>query len=99
MAIKWYLSHQDTNWERTSIEEEAQLTEIDLSADPGFHVLAIRRGTHYLYNPRKYVVLHADDQVIANGPEEGEHRLVALFGFELVDDEDTGTSELVPLDP
>jgi len=75
------------------------LGELDLSADPGFHVLAIRRDTTYLYSPRKYVVLHAGDHVIASGPEEGEHRLASLFGFTLVDDEETGTSELIPLAP
>ena len=73
------------------------LGELDLSADPGFHVLAVRRGAKYLYNPRKYVVLHAGDHVIASGPEEGERRLASLFGFTLVDDEDTGISELVPI--
>jgi len=75
------------------------LGELDLSTDPGFHVLAIRRDTTYLYSPRKYVVLHAGDHVIASGPEEGEHRLASLFGFTLVDDDETGTSELVPLAP
>ena len=75
----------------------ATLGALDLSADPGYQILAIRRGSTYLYNPKKYVVLHAGDYVIASGPEEGERRLAGLFGFELVDDADTGTSELVPL--
>ena len=70
---------------------------LGLSGDPGFLVLAIRRGTTYLYNPRKYVVLHAGDEVIASGPEEGQERLAARFGFHLLEDEETGVDELVPL--
>jgi uncharacterized protein with PhoU and TrkA domain len=74
------------------------LGSLSLSVDPGFHVLAIRRGGTYLYNPRKYGVLHAGDEAIASGPEEGQGRLVARFGYHLVENDDTGVDELVLLD-
>lgn len=70
---------------------------LELSVEPGFHVLAIRRGSTYLYNPRKYVVLHSGDEVIASGPEEGQERLAERFGLVLVEDDETGVDELVPL--
>lgn len=70
---------------------------LGLNLDPGFHVLAIRRGSSYLYNPRKYVVIHAGDEVLASGPEEGQERLAARFGYVLVEDDETGIDELIPL--
>jgi len=37
----------------------ASLGDLQLDVDPGFHVLAVRRGGRYLYRPRGHVVLRA----------------------------------------
>ena len=72
------------------------LSEANLELETGFYLLAVRRGGRYLYRPRGRVRLEADDALIAIGPDEGHSRLAALAGFRLVDDEETGKSELVP---
>jgi hypothetical protein len=41
------------------------------------------------------VRLCAGDALIASGPDEGRSRLAELCGFRLVDDEETGETELV----
>jgi uncharacterized protein with PhoU and TrkA domain len=57
--------------------------------------LAVRRGGGYLYRPRGQVCLSAGDDVIASGPDEGQALLAAMFGWELVEN-DEGEDELVP---
>jgi uncharacterized protein with PhoU and TrkA domain len=72
------------------------LRTLALETETGFYLLAIRRGGRYVYRPRLDVVLRADDELIATGPDEG-HRLVAeLCGYVLVEDDETGEDELVP---
>lgn len=73
------------------------LRELDFSTEPGFLVLAIRRGGRYIYRPRGFVALAAGDQLIASGPEEGTELLAARCGYRLVEDEDTGQFEFEPL--
>ncbi len=73
------------------------LRELDFSTEPGFLVLAIRRGGRYIYRPRGFVTLAAGDQLIASGPEEGTELLAARCGYRLVEDEDTGQFEFEPL--
>src|SRR5690606_29254064 len=46
------------------------LADLQLNIDPGFHVLAVRRGGRYLYRPRGGVHLRAGDELIASGPDE-----------------------------
>jgi uncharacterized protein with PhoU and TrkA domain len=65
--------------------------------DTGFHLLAIRRGGRYLYRPRGRVLLQAGDEVLAAGPWEGRRALAEQCGFHLVEDDDTGAVELVPV--
>jgi len=74
---------------------DATLKDLQLNIEPGFTVLAVRRGGGYLYRPRGRVRLVADDEVIASGPEEGQSLLAAMCGWELVED-DEGDDELVP---
>jgi uncharacterized protein with PhoU and TrkA domain len=64
--------------------------------ETGFYVLAIRRSGRYVYRPRGAVTLHAGDEIIASGPDEGQARLAELGGFRLREDDDTGQIELVP---
>jgi uncharacterized protein with PhoU and TrkA domain len=77
----------------------ATLMELQLDVDPGFHVLAVRRGGRYLYRPRGHVELRAGDELIASGPDEGHPLLAARLGWRLEEDEDTGQERLEPLEP
>ena len=77
-----------------SAADGSALGSLGLAVDPGYHVLAVRRGGGYLYNPPKSVVLGVGDEVLASGPEEGRERLAALCGYLLEIDEETGMIEL-----
>ena len=68
-----------------------------LGDDTGFHLLAIRRGGRYLYRPRGRITLVAGDEVLASGPRDGRAALAEQCGFRLVEDDDTGAVELVPV--
>jgi uncharacterized protein with PhoU and TrkA domain len=72
------------------------LKELQLETETGFYLLAIRRGGRYLYRPRRGVVLHAGDELIATGPDEGHPLLAELCGYRLIEDDETGEEELVP---
>jgi hypothetical protein len=50
-----------------------------------------------LYRPRKEVVLQAGDELIATGPDEGHTLLAQLCGYELIEDDETGADELIPV--
>jgi len=69
----------------------------ELGNDTGFHLLAIRRGGRYLYRPRGRIKLEAGDEVLASGPRDGRAALAEQCGFRLVEDDDTGAVELVPV--
>ncbi len=73
------------------------LAEANLELETGFYLLAVRRGGRYIYRPRGRARLEAGDALIASGPDEGHCRLADLCGFTLVDDEETGETELVPV--
>jgi uncharacterized protein with PhoU and TrkA domain len=77
-----------------SAADGSALGSLGLAVDPGYHVLAVRRGGGYLYNPPKSVVLGVGDEVLASGPEEGRERLAALCGYLIEIDEETGMIEL-----
>ena len=72
------------------------LRDLQMETDTGFYLLAIRRGGRYLYRPRKDTVLLAGDELIAPGPDEGQHLLARRCGYELIEDDETGEDELVP---
>ena len=76
-----------------SVAEGKTLAELQLDIEPGFWLLAIRRDNRYLYRPRGWVVLEADDDLIATGPHEGRGRLAELCGWSMVEDEDDPTAE------
>ncbi len=75
----------------------ARLGELQLDIDPGFHVLAIRRGGRYVYRPRGREILRSGDEMIASGPGEGETILAEMCGWRLVEDDETGRDALVPV--
>jgi uncharacterized protein with PhoU and TrkA domain len=81
-----------------STADGASLGDLQLNIDPGFHVLAIRRDARYLYRPRGAVRLHAGDELIATGPDEGRPMLAQLLGWQFVErDDDTGAFDLEAL--
>ena len=77
--------------------EQALLSELQLNIEPGFTVLAIRRGGQLLYRPRGRVRLLAGDELIASGPDEGRERLARRCGWHLVDPDGDGEMELEPV--
>jgi uncharacterized protein with PhoU and TrkA domain len=80
-----------------SMVDGRSLLELRLDIEPGFHLLAVRRGGRYLYRPQGHVVLYAGDELIASGPDEGQVLLAERCGWRLVEDEETGEQDLIPL--
>ena len=78
-----------------SAVDGATLSELQLNIEPGFNVLAVRRGGGYVYRPRGPVRLVEGDEIIASGPDEGQALLARLCGWELGEEEE-GEDELVP---
>lgn len=64
------------------------LAELRFETETGMFVLAVQRGTRWIYRPRGVYALHAGDRLISVGPDEGEDELVALCGDQPVDEED-----------
>jgi len=77
--------------------EQALLSELQLNIEPGFTVLAIRRGGQYIYRPRGRARLLAGDELIASGPDEGRELLARRCGWRLVDPDGDGEMELEPV--
>jgi uncharacterized protein with PhoU and TrkA domain len=75
----------------------ATLSELQLNIEPGFAVLAVRRGGRYFYRPRGSVKLVGGDELIASGPDEGREMLAELLGWRFVLDEEDGGYDLLPL--
>lgn len=81
----------------TCVAEGQTLADLRLDVEPGFTVLAIRRGDVYRYRPSGRDVLSPGDEVIASGPDEGRERAAELFGWRLQTDPDTGEYSLIAL--
>ena len=77
--------------------DQASLAELQLNIEPGFTVLAIRRGGQYLYRPGGRARLLSGDELIASGPDEGRELLAVRCGWRLVEPEGDGEIELEPL--
>ena len=64
------------------------LRELRFETETGMFVLAVQRGTRWVYRPRGPFTLHAGDRLISVGPDEGEDELIALCGEpELLEDD------------
>lgn len=75
----------------------AKLSTLELNIEPGYTVLAIRRGERYIYRPGGATTLAANDEIIASGPDEGREQLAARFGWRLDHDEELGEDQLTPM--
>jgi len=64
------------------------LRELRFETETGMFVLAIQRGTRWVYRPRGVFALAAGDRLISVGPDEGEDELIALCGEQPMIDED-----------
>ena len=73
------------------------LSELRLNIEPGFTVLAIRRGGQYVYRPSGRTRLVAGDELIASGPDEGRELLALRCGWRLIDPDGDGEMELEPV--
>src|SRR4051794_7513156 len=60
--------------------DESGVSRIQIGDDPGFPLLAIRRGGRYFYRPRR-MTLRAGDEILATGPWEGRAELARQCGF------------------
>jgi uncharacterized protein with PhoU and TrkA domain len=58
------------------------LKELRVETETGMVVLAIQRGSRWIYRPRGVFTLRAGDRLISVGPEDGEMELVVLCGGE-----------------
>ena len=61
------------------------LAALRFETETGMFVLAIQRGTRWVYRPRGVFTLLAGDRLISVAPEEGEDELVALCGEQPVE--------------
>jgi len=77
--------------------DSATLSELQLNIEPGFSVLAVRRGGRFFYRPRGSVQLLPDDEIIASGPDEGREMLAELLGWRYLEDDESGEYVLEPL--
>ena len=77
--------------------EGRTLGDLRLNLEPGFTVLAIRRGGQYRYRPRGEERLASGDALIASGPDEGRERLAEMCGWLLADRDDEAAMVFEPL--
>ena len=73
------------------------LSDARIEVETGFYLLAIRRAGRYVYRPRGHTRLLAGDELIASGPDEGQALLAERCEYRVLEDEDTGEIELVPV--
>lgn len=76
--------------------DQATLSELQLNIEPGYSVLAVRRGGRFFYRPRGSMQLLPDDELIAAGPDEGRGMLAELLGWTYVEDDESGEYVLEP---
>ena len=66
--------------ERGSRADGRSLKELRVETETGMFVLAVQRGSRWIYRPRAGFQLREGDRLISVGPEEGEEELRALCG-------------------
>jgi uncharacterized protein with PhoU and TrkA domain len=68
----------ETVVEARALADGRSLRDLRLETETGMFVLAVQRGSRWIYRPRAGFVLRAGDRLIAIGPEEGAGELAAL---------------------
>lgn len=68
----------ETVVERGSPAEGRSLKELRLETETGMFVLAVQRGSRWIYRPRAGFQLREGDRLISVGPEQGEEELQTL---------------------
>jgi uncharacterized protein with PhoU and TrkA domain len=74
----------ETLVERGSPADGRSLKELRVETETGMFVLALQRGSRWIYRPRAGFVLREGDRLISIGPEDGEEELAALCGVPAV---------------
>jgi uncharacterized protein with PhoU and TrkA domain len=69
----------ETVVEQTSAAAGRSLSELKLETETGMFVLAVQRGSRWIYRPRGRFTVQEGDRLISVGPEEGEEALSELF--------------------
>jgi uncharacterized protein with PhoU and TrkA domain len=64
--------------ERGSQADGQSLNDLRLETETGMFVLAVQRGSRWIYRPRARFTIQEGDRLISVGPEEGEEGLAAL---------------------
>jgi uncharacterized protein with PhoU and TrkA domain len=70
----------ETVVERGSRADGHSLKELRVETETGMFVLAVQRGSRWIYRPRAGFQLREGDRLISVGPEDGEEELQALCG-------------------
>ena len=73
------------------------LKDAQLETETGFYLLAIRRAGRYLYRPRGQRAHRSRRRAHRQRPGRGPARLAQLCGYRILEDDDTGEIELVPV--
>jgi uncharacterized protein with PhoU and TrkA domain len=68
----------ETVVERGSRAAGRSLAELRIETETGMFVLAVQRGSRWIYRPRGRFTLQEGDRLISVGPEEGDEELAAL---------------------
>ncbi|MEX2393564.1 MAG: TrkA C-terminal domain-containing protein [Actinomycetota bacterium] len=97
-ALRADLRHADEISGRVRIRPGSQcvgrtLEEIELPTETGLWVIAIRRGTEWIFDPGGDTVLGEEDVVLFRGPEEGVQLIRTLAGAPTFDPEEDTISE------
>ncbi len=84
-VVQMALEETEETFAETTVEpgspaEGRSLKELRVETETGMFVLAVQRGSRWIYRPRAGFVLAAGDRLISVGPEEGAEELERLCG-------------------
>jgi uncharacterized protein with PhoU and TrkA domain len=74
-VIQMSIQESEVTIERATVAEDSILAgktfgDIRLGSISGMYVIAIKRGSQFIYGPNKYTKIEAGDVLIARGPDE-----------------------------
>ena len=82
-VVQMALEETEETSAETVVERGSQaaghgLSELRIETETGMFVLAVQRGSRWIYRPRGSFTLQEGDRLISVGPEEGDEELAAL---------------------